>query len=106
MTTIREEAMAYMPPLTKNIADLEHFSIDLELFDGEGKDKEEKEFKYKFILVNDIEYRVPGSVLGGIKTILKKFPKTKYVSVLKDGEKLNTRYQVIPMTTVMEEKVE
>ena len=44
MATIKDEAMAYEPPQTLNIADLEKFPIDLELKYGSGKNKE-GEFK-------------------------------------------------------------
>ena len=98
MATIKEEAMAYEPPQTLNIADLDKIPIDLELFDGTGKDKEGKEFTYKYAKIDGKEYRVAGSILGGIKAILQKMPNLKFVSVIKQGQGMNTRYQVIPYT--------
>ena len=107
MGNIKEEAQTYTAPTTMNIADLDKVAIDIELKDGEGKDKEGAVFKYKYIEVNDVQYRVPGSVLGGIKAVLSKVPNLKFFSVIKQGEGLSTRYQVIPITdTVQEEKVE
>ena len=98
MATLREEAQAYEPPQTLNIADLEKIPIDLELKDGAGKDKEGKEFKYKYAVVDEKQYRVAGSILGGIKAILEKMPQLQFVQVIKQGQGMNTRYQVIPYT--------
>jgi len=96
MVTIREEAKQYEAPQTRNISELDKVPVDAELHDGERTDKDNQRFVYKYIVVDDHEYRVPGSVIGGIKTLLNKFPELKYVTVLREGEKLNTRYQVIP----------
>jgi len=98
MATLKEEAQAYEPPQTLNIADLEKIPIGLELKDGEGKDKEGKVFKYKYAVVEGRQYRVAGSILGGIKAILAKMPNLTHVSVIKQGAGMNTRYQVIPWT--------
>jgi len=98
MSTIKESAMAYEPPTTLNIADLEKIPIDLELKDGAGKNKEGEEFKYKYAVIDGKEYRVAGSILGGIKAILQKMPNLKFVQVIKQGEGMNTRYTVIPYT--------
>ena len=98
MTTLREAAQAYEPPQTLNIADLDRIPMDLELKDGVGKDKEGQEFKYKFTELEGKQYRVAGSILGGIKAILQKMPGLKFVQVIKQGQGMNTRYQVIPYT--------
>jgi len=96
MGNIKEEARAYEPPQTLNIADLEKIPLKLELFDGEGKDKDGNVFKYKYAKIDGKEYRVAGSILGGIKAILQKMPDLEYVQVIKQGQGMNTRYQVIP----------
>lgn len=105
MATLREESMAYTPPTTLNIADLDKFPIDIELKDGSGKNKEGEEFKYKYAVIDEKEYRVAGSILGGIKAILQKMPSLKFVSVIKQGAGMNTRYQVIPWTETKEETI-
>lgn len=97
MASIKEEAKAYEAPQTLNIADLDKIPIDIELKDGTGKDKEGTQFKYKYAVIEGKEYRVAGSILGGIKAILEKMPDLKYVSVIKQGSGMNTRYQVIPL---------
>lgn len=96
MTTIRESAMAYEPPQVKNIAELEYVSADIELVEEVHKDKENKEFKVNVTTINGDKYRVPNSVLEGLKVILKKFPDTKYFCVDKSGEGMSTRYAVLP----------
>ena len=98
MTSIKEAAQAYEPPKTLNISDVDKLPVDLELEDGEGKDGNGVAFKYKYTKIEGKEYRVPGSVLGGIKAILQKIPDLKFVSVIRTGTgKDNTKYQVIPM---------
>jgi len=98
MATIKEAAQAYEPPKTLNIADLEKFPVDSELKDGQGKDLSGVVFTYKYAVIDGKEYRIPGSVIGGIKGILQKVPDLKFVSVIRSGTgKDNTRYQVIPM---------
>ena len=98
MGTMKEEAQAYVPPQTKNISELDKVSVDVELKDAEGKDNSGEVFKYKYIEVNGERYRVPGSVIGGMKALLKKIPNLKFITVLKDGAGMNTRYNVIPYT--------
>lgn len=98
MATLREEARAYEPPQTLNIAELDKIPVDIELYNGEGKDKEGKVFTYKYAKIEGKEYRVAGSIIGGIKAILAKMPNLTHVSVIKQGQGMNTRYQVIPYT--------
>jgi len=100
MGTIREEAQTYEPPKTKNISQLEIVNLDeLELFDGEGEDKHGNTFKYKYVIVDKEEYRVPGIVLSHIKEIIEHSPTTKVVKVVSKGEGKQTKYTVIPITS-------
>lgn len=98
MATLKEEAKVYVPPQTLNIADLDKVSVDIELKDGEGTNSKGEDFKYKYVEIDGKEYRVAGTVIGGIKAILEKMPSVKFVSVLKQGSGLNTKYQVVPNT--------
>ena len=95
--TLREESQGYEPQTTKNIAELEAVSLDMVTEDKKGKTKEGKEFDYKVIVVNNIEYRVPASVLGDIKAIMSAKPTLKTVRVIKKGTGMNTEYTVIPL---------
>ena len=104
MASLKESAMAYEPPTTLNIADLDKIPIDLEVKDGEGKDKEGKVFKYKYATIEGKDYRIAGSILGGIKAILQKMPGIEFVTVIKQGAGMNTRYQVIPYNDATKEE--
>jgi len=98
MPTIKEEAQNYVPQTTKNIADLPEVNIEtMQLQDREGKDNEGTAFKYKVIVVDGEEFRVPGSVIGSIKGILEKKANLKRISVSKTGAGMQTRYTVIPI---------
>ena len=97
MATLKDEASNYEAPKTKNIADLEKVDVNLNLEDREGKDNDGQVFKYKVIVIDGDDYRVPGSVIGSLKSLLEKKPDLKTVSVSKQGTGMNTRYTVIPM---------
>lgn len=97
MTTLKESAKDYTPQQTKNIADLPEVSVELALEDREGRNKDGEAFSYKVIVVDGEDYRVPGKVLGDLKSILEKKPTLKKFAVSKKGSGLNTQYTVIPM---------
>ena len=97
MGTINEEAQGYEPLLTKNIADLPMVSVNSEVVDRKGIDKNGIEYTYKVIIVAGEDYRVPNSVLKAHKEILKEKPTIKSFKVTKTGEGLNTSYTVIPL---------
>lgn len=98
MATLKEEAKNYVPKQTKNISELPLVSTDVELLDGEGKDKDGEVFKYKYIEINDEEYRIPYSVIGQLKDILVEKPTLKTFKVKRTGEgKVGTRYTLIPL---------
>ena len=94
---LKESATQYEPPKRHTIDELGNIGIELDLDVGSGVDKEGKAFDYDFTLVDGVEYRVPGSVLMQLKTILEKKPDMKEFSVSKTGEGLSTRYTVIPL---------
>jgi len=98
MTTLKEAAMAYVPPQTLNIADMEKIPVNIELKDGKGKEGTPDEFTYKYVELEGKKYRVAGSIIGGLKALAQKMPNLEFVSVLKQGSGMNTRYQVIPYT--------
>jgi len=104
MANIKEEAQAYEPPQTKNIADLEAVPVNLELEDREGTNKEGKDFQYKVVVVEEEDYRIPGVVLGDLKEILKVKPDLKFFKVTKKGTGVTTKYTVIPLDEPKEVK--
>jgi len=97
MAKLSEAAKEYEAPITKNIADLKEVNTDLELEDRTGKDKDGNEFKYKVVVIEKEDYRVPRSVLGNLKAILEKKPDLKRFAVSKQGTGMNTKYTVIPL---------
>lgn len=105
MATILEEAQAYEPKQTKNIADLEKVSVNMQLEDREGEkkakgDEPAEKFTYKVAIVDDQEYRVPNVVLGNLKDLLEANPGMTHFKVVRKGSGLETRYTVVP---IMEE---
>jgi len=97
MTNLRETAKAYEPTQTHNIAELEAVSLDVQIEERTGKDKDGKEFSYHVALVVGEEYRVPATVLKDIKAIMSAKPTLKTIKVIKKGEGMKTQYTVIPL---------
>lgn len=97
MSTIRETAMAYEPKKTRNIADLDKVSVELQLEDREGQDKDNVVFKYKVAVIEGEEYRVPLKVIGDLKSILEASPDITHFRVLKKGQGVGTTYTVVPI---------
>lgn len=96
--TLSEFAKGYTPATTKNISDLKEVDTSMTLEDREGIDKKGNSFKYKVIVVNGDDYRVPSSVIGALKAILEKKPSLKKFSVARQGKtKEDTKYTVIPL---------
>jgi len=94
MTSLKDEAQAYEPKRTLNVADLEKVDLTFPMEDRSGTDKNDKSFTYKVIVVNEQEFRVPNTVLEEIKKILKLRADAKFVKVKKTGTDLATRYTV------------
>jgi len=104
MTKLDEYAKDFEPTSkTKNIADLEEVSTDIDLIDDEFEftdkiTKQVKTVQQKVIIVNGEQYRVPVSVIGQLKVVLEDNPSCKRFKVKKTGAtKDDTRYQVIPL---------
>ena len=98
MGTIKSDAEEYVPKETKVISDLPEVSVNLDTQDGEGMDRNGKEFNYKFTEINGEEYRIPGTVFGQLKDILEAKPDTKTFKVKKKGEGKLSKYTVIPLS--------
>ena len=97
MANLKETVLAYEPPQTLNVADLEVVPIDVEVHEETGKNKEGEDFTYNYIEVDGKRYRVPNSVLTELKTILEEQPNLTKFRVKKTGAGLQTRYTVIPL---------
>lgn len=97
MTSLKEEAQAYEPPKTKNIADLGIIPTSLQVEERAGNKKDGKAFRYSVVVVQGEDYRVPNSVLKALKAILKAKPDLKTFKVDRSGEGLSTEYVVVPL---------
>jgi len=97
MANLKQAAQDYEPAMTKNVADLEKVSVDLELTTKTFTDKEDKEFTLSVITVDDEDYRVPPSVLKSLKEMIAEKPDLKHFKVNKSGQGLQTSYTVIPL---------
>lgn len=98
MATLKEEAQAYEPPITKNVTELEVVRTDLNILEKESENSEGKKFKYKYFVQDGQEYRVPNSVLEQLQTMLKANANLKIIQVTKTGEGLKTKYKVEPLS--------
>ena len=71
MASLKDSAIAYVAPArTKNIAELNRVSTNLNLERKSGKTKEGEEYVIDYITVGGEQYRVPASVLKSLKLIL------------------------------------
>lgn len=94
MTTFKESAKAYEPKQTLNIADLDRVDLSFPIEERTGTDSEGKDFDYKVMVANGLEYRVPNTVLEEVKKILELKSDVTAVNVTKTGSGLATRYSV------------
>ena len=97
MGNIKEEAQAYEPPVTRNISELDKVPVSLQVEEREGTKKDGKIFRYNVIVLNGEDYRVPNSVLKGLKVILEEKPDLKEFKVKKTGEGLNSEYTIVTL---------
>ena len=97
MANIKQMAKDYESPETKNIAELDKVSTDLEVKVRVVNEGTPEEFSVNETVVDDETYRVPNSVLKQLKVILEDNPKLAFFKVKKTGEGMKTTYQVIPL---------
>tara|TARA_R100001530_G_scaffold132691_1_gene105338 strand:- start:540 stop:833 length:294 start_codon:yes stop_codon:yes gene_type:complete len=97
MVTIKDFANDYEPQQMGNIADLELVKTDTEIMSEERENREGEKYKVSFIVVEGKEYRTPATVIEQLKSILEAKPELKMFKVMKTGQGMGTKYQVIPM---------
>lgn len=97
MANIKQMSQEYTAPKTKNIADLDKVSVDLDVSVESFTDKEGKPFDVNVVDINGSKYRIPTSVLKDLKAILEVKPRLKTFKVAKQGTGLDTKYTVIPL---------
>jgi len=91
---LAEKALTFQPEQTLNIADLDKFSVDMEVETAQGTNQEGKEFTYEYIMLNGIKYRLPNPVLEQVKKILELRPDAKWFKAKKTGQGVATKYDV------------
>ena len=97
MVNLKDFAKEYEPQQVKNIADLEIVRCDVEIKHETRKNKEGTEYILSFITIEGVEYRVPMSIIEQLKTVIKTKPDITTFKVVKSGEGMGTKYQVIPL---------
>jgi hypothetical protein len=96
MSKLNELAQAYVPQQTLNISELDQIPVDVDVTVEEHTDKEGEVFKVNIATINNKKYRIPNSVIEGLKGLLNKMPNLKVFTVLKTGQGMGTKYQVLP----------
>ena len=77
MAKLNEVAAAYVPEQTLNISELDQIKVDVDIMAEEKLDKEGKPYTQTVALIDGKKYRVPDSVLDGLKNLMKKMPQLK-----------------------------
>ena len=93
---LKEAALAYEPKKTLNVCDLDVVPVIAKILESEEKENSEGEkYRYKYLIADNKEYRIPEIVLEGMQEILKNYPKTQTFKVTRKGQGKATRYQVM-----------
>ena len=96
MVSIREQAKEYKVSETLNIVDLDSVNTEMDLLTKDITNEDpEKCFSYDYIVVDEIEYRVPKTVIKQLKAQLEAKPESVSFKVTKSGKGLGTEYSVI-----------
>ena len=91
---IKESSMAYVPPTTKNITELESISINIDTKMEKFTKEDGSDFEVETFEVNGEKYRLPISVKSGLQAQLKVKPDATNFRVTKTGEGMKTQYFV------------
>ena len=102
MASLKEEAQAFKPSISLNIADLDFVSVELDLKKEERVNNKGETFSYMYVEQDGEKYRVPMIVVKDLKAILEKMPSVAHFSVLKKGTGMDTTYTILPRTDVAE----
>ena len=95
MKSLKEKAKQYETPKTLNISDLEFVGVDAEIKTKNVVMDNGESFEYDYIVENNIEYRVPKSVLRQLKVLLTAEPNLTAFRVVKSGTGMQTEYMVL-----------
>lgn len=98
MANLKEEALNYKAPETKNIAELNKIPVNIDIVEEEFTRQEDGEkFTIFSIEVDGEKYRVPKSVLKQLKAQLEENENLEFFKVKKEGSGMNTEYTVVPL---------
>jgi predicted nucleic acid-binding protein len=97
MQTLKDFAKDFVPTQMKNVADLEMVKTEIEIHEEVRKNRDNEDYKVMFVVVEGDEYRVPQSVVEQLRTLLESKPDLKMFKVIKTGQGMGTKYQVIPL---------
>ena len=97
MTSLKDAALAYEPKLTHNITELDVIPADADIKHEVRQNQSGEEYEIDFIVKDGKEYRIPASVLEGLKVQLQANPNLTKFKVTKTGEGKATKYTVVPI---------
>ena len=97
MATLKQKAMAYTTPETRNIAELPKVSVNIDIETKNGTTNDGESFSYDYALIDNVEYRIPKSVLKQLKAHVEVNPNIEFFAVKKTGTGMQTEYTVIPV---------
>jgi hypothetical protein len=92
MTTIAEDAKEYEKPKLMTVADLPEINTDWDV-----QIDTEAQYPYRFVVVNNVRYKLPEPVRAAIKKIQLVNPAAKRFKVEAEGAGKKTSYTVIQL---------
>ena len=95
-TTLSDVATNYVEKKALNVVDLDEINTKDKVLTHSGIDTTGKAYEYKYILREDIRYRVPISVIIQIKALMESSDVTTF-KVTAKGEGMRKRYTTIPL---------
>ena len=98
MESIKDMAKNYILKTTANIADLEVVFTNMPIMKKTYNKDDGSVFEINVITIGEVDFRVPSSVLIGLRDTLKVRPNLHSFRVLKSGSgKEGTKYTVIAL---------
>ena len=101
MVTLGEYAKEHIQTTaTKNIAELPEVLVGMEIVEDSfefEKDGETKTVNQQVVVIDNVKYRVPTSVINQLQIHLDDNPTMKKFKVRSSGSGMDTRYTIIPL---------
>jgi hypothetical protein len=100
MAKLKEIVSEYKTPETRNVSDLPYISLGEEIYERTYTKDDGTQFSIQVLIRledgEEVEYRVPKSVIAQAKTLLDTDDTLDTIRVVRTGSGMNTRYQVMP----------